>query len=139
MQNSPRSDTNVETKSQKLVKAAKDLDPTATAVVSAIAGFPIPVQKRYTKAMGRLWSASLDLISSRLENRAAEERAISQARNNLIIAHSEKIAKEADVTPEIVERSLERFSHKVLREQKNLDAISGMVEMVPVLQTSQMT
>lgn len=116
----------MDSKSEQLVKAAKEIDPTATTIVSAMAGFPIPVQKRYTTAIGRLLSAPLNWVSGRIENKIAEEKAESEARICLLESQAAKIAEAAGAPPHLVEKARSRFEARVLREERNLNAIGKM-------------
>ncbi|CED57347.1 putative transcriptional regulator [Aliivibrio wodanis] len=103
------------------------IDEAVTDVVADMAfggGLPAPVRKNLFKAFGRLCTAAVDYPVACLEGKAAEKRAESEARVNLLKSSSQKIAEQLEVSPEYARVASEKYSRKIIQEQINVDDIS---------------
>ena len=93
-------------------------------VDSAIPGVPAPVRRNFLKAFGQLCSASIDVPTAYLTGIADERRAETAARIKLINTSAAQIAEQMQTDPEYARVAVQKFGHRVLREQVNLDLIS---------------
>ena len=87
-------------------------------------GIPGPVRRNFLKAIGQLSSAAIDIPIAYLTGKADERRAETAARIKLINTSAEQIAQQMQTDPEYARVAVQKFGHRVLREQVNLDLIS---------------
>lgn len=85
---------------------------------------PAPVRKNLFKAFGRLCTAAVDYPVACLEGKAAEKRAETEARINLLQSSSQKIAEQIEVSPEYAQVASDKYSRRIIQEQLNVDEIS---------------
>ena len=90
---------------------------------TAIPGIPAPVRRNLFKALGQLTSAAIDFPVAFLTGKADEQRAETAARIKLINRTAEHIARQMQIDPEYARVAVQKFGHRVLREQVNLDMI----------------
>ena len=91
---------------------------------TAIPGIPAPVRRNLIKALGQLCSAAIDYPVAYLTGKADERRAETAARIKLISTSAVQIAQQMQTDPEYARVAVQKFGHRVLREQVNLDLIS---------------
>ena len=90
---------------------------------TAIPGIPAPVRRNLFKALGQFTSAAIDFPVAFLTGKADEQRAETAARIKLINRTAEHIARQMQIDPEYARVAVQKFGHRVLREQVNLDMI----------------
>lgn len=88
-----------------------------------VTGVPAPIRKNFFKAFGQLCTAAVDIPVANLESRAAEIRAASAARIQIIQTEGEQISEQLSVPKEYVLKASEKFASKIVKEQLNLDQI----------------
>ncbi len=93
---------------------------------TAIPGVPAPVRRNLFKALGQFTSAVIDFPVAFLTGKADEQRAETAARIKLINTSAEQIAQQMQTDPEYARVAVQKFGHRVLREQVNLDMIGQM-------------
>ena len=93
--------------------------------ISAL-NFPVQVTRNVGKALDRLCSAAVDVPVASLEGKAAERRAETEARINLLGENAGQIAEKMRVPPEYAHRAGIKFAKKIVREQINVDKISAV-------------
>ncbi len=98
-----------------------DVIPEAISGVS----IPKPVKQNALKAFSRLCSAAIEVPAAYLEGKAAEKRAEAKARVKLIETNATQIARQMEVDPEYAQVAVRKFGQKIVREQVNLDLVSG--------------
>lgn len=86
-------------------------------------GVPAPVRKNFFKAVGQLCTAAVGVPVAALEGKAAEIKAISDARVQIIMANADAISSQLNVPKEYIEKASEKFASKIVKEQINLDKI----------------
>ena len=91
---------------------------------TAIPAIPAPVRRNFLKAFGQLCSAAIDFPDAYLSGKADERRAETAARIKLINTSAAQIAQQMQTDPEYARLAVQKFGHRVLREQVNLDMIS---------------
>ena len=91
---------------------------------TAVPGIPAPIRRNFLKALGQLCSAAIDIPVAHLTGKADERRAETAARIKLINTSAEQIAQQMQTDPEYARVAVQKFGHRVLREQVNLDMIS---------------
>ena len=91
---------------------------------TATPGIPAPVRRNFLKAFGQLCSAAVDVPAAFLTGIADERRAETAARIKLINTSASQIAQQMQTDPVYARVAVEKFGHRVLREQVNLDLIS---------------
>ena len=84
--------------------------------IEAIAGvsLPGPVRQNALKALGRLFSAIVEIPSAYLESFAEEKRAVTEARKKLTETTAKQIARQIEVD----EVDLTRFGGYLISSQK---------------------
>lgn len=94
--------------------------------IEAIAGvsLPGPVRQNALKALGRLFSAIVEIPSAYLEGFAEERRAVTEARKKLTETTATQIARQIEVDEKYARVAAQRYGQKIIREQVNLDRIS---------------
>lgn len=92
-------------------------------VTDLVTGIPAPIRKNFFKAFGQLCTAAVDVPVAVLESKAAEIRAASKARIQIINKEGEQISVQLHVPKAYVDKALEKFASKVIKEQLNLDQI----------------
>lgn len=100
------------------------LERVVDAVTDLATGIPAPVRRNAFKAFGRLCTAAVEIPVAMAEGKAAELRAESQARVNLIGAIADGISSQIVSSPEYAAAAFRKFSERVIRERVNLDRIS---------------
>ena len=93
-------------------------------VDTAIPGLSAPVRRNFRKALEQLCSAAIDFPIAYLTGKADERRAETAARIKLINTSAAQIAQQMRTDPEYARVAVQKFGHRVLREQINLDMIS---------------
>ncbi len=92
-------------------------------VTDGASSLPAPIRRNAFKALDRLCTALMDLPVAYLEGKAAERRAETQARMQLISASTEQIAHQIDVDPKYALLAGEKYARRIVQEQINLDKI----------------
>lgn len=87
---------------------------------------PTSILRNAAKALNQLCSAIVSWPVAFLEGKAAEEQAASEARIKLMWVSTDQIAQEMKVNPEYARRAANKFAGKIMREQRNLDAVSAI-------------
>ena len=80
---------------------------------------PAPVRRNLLKALGQLCSASIDIPVAYLTGKADERRAETAARIKLINTAATQIAQQMQTDPEYARIEVQKFGHRVLREQSS--------------------
>ncbi|PZX59147.1 uncharacterized protein DUF2806 [Algoriphagus ratkowskyi] len=88
-----------------------------------VTGIPAPIRKNFFKAFAQLCTAAVDVPVAKLEGKAAEIRAESRARIQILNKEGEQISEQLKVPKEYVDRASQKFASKVIKEQLNLDEI----------------
>ncbi len=88
------------------------------------ATIPAPVRKNALKALGQLFTAAVDVPVAYLEGVAAEKRAESQARIQILSTGGAQIAEQMNVGPEFARAAVQKYGQRIVREQTNLNKIS---------------
>jgi len=88
-----------------------------------VTGIPAPIRKNFFKAFAQLCTAAVDIPVANWESKAAEIRAASLARIEIIRKQGDNIVEKLDVPEEYVKKASEKFASKVVKEQLNLDQI----------------
>ena len=101
----------------------QDLEQIVDTIETIVTGVPAPIRKNFFKAFGQLCTAAVDIPVANLESKAAEIRAASKARVQIIEKEGEQISKQLNVPKEYVAKASEKFASKVVKEQLNLDEI----------------
>ena len=91
---------------------------------TATPAIPAPVRRNFLKALEQLCSAAIDFPAAYLTGKADERRAETAARIKLINTSATQIAQQMQTDPEYARVAVQKFGHRVLREQVNLDMIS---------------
>ena len=82
------------------------------------------MRRNFLKAFGQLCAAAVDIPVAYLEGKAGERRTETAARIKLMNVTAGQIAQQMQVDPEYARVAAQKFGHRVLREQINLDLIS---------------
>lgn len=88
-----------------------------------VTGIPAPIRKNFFKAFGQLCTAAVDVPVAKLQSKAAEIRAESNARIQIIEKQGEQISEQLSVPKEYINKASEKFASKIVKEQLNLDEI----------------
>jgi len=88
-----------------------------------ITGVPAPIRKNFFKAFGQLCTAAVDIPVAKMESKAAEIRAESAARIQIINKEGQSISEKLEVPKEYIDKASEKFASRVIKEQLNLDQI----------------
>jgi hypothetical protein len=111
-----------------VVPETAESEETLSAVIDvlgdAVTAIPAPIRNNFFKAIGQLCTATVDVPVAMLEGVAAEKRAETKARVKLISTSAEQLATQMSINPEYVRAAAKKFTHKVVREQVNLDKVS---------------
>lgn len=99
------------------------LEHIADTVTDLVTGIPAPIRKNFFKAFGQLCTAAVDVPVAVLESKAAEIRAASKARIQIISKEGDQISEQLQVPKAYVDKASEKFASKVIKEQLNLDQI----------------
>ena len=102
----------------KLIKVGTDFISTVDV--------PASILRNAAKALNQLCSAIVSWPVAFLEGKAAEEQAASEARIKLMWVSTDQIAQQMKVNPEYARRAANKFAGKIIREQRNLDAVSAI-------------
>jgi hypothetical protein len=102
-----------------------------TAVAEAVGGLvdgatnlPSPVRRNLFKALDQLCTAAIDIPVAYLEGKAAERRAETQARVNILGENARQIANTLQVNPQYAEIASDKYARRIVQEQINLDKVS---------------
>ena len=85
---------------------------------------PTPIRRNAFKAFGQLCTAAIDIPVAYLEGVAAEKRAETQARIQIISTSADQIAAQVKVDPAYAHAAVKRYGQKIVRERINLDKVS---------------
>jgi len=99
-----------------------------TGAVSDLVGggsLPAPISRNALKAFNELCSAAIDIPVAKLQGKAAEIRAESNARISLIKNASTSIADQMQVDKAYAELAAEKYGRRILQQQLNLDSVCG--------------
>lgn len=99
------------------------IEKVADSIGDLVTGVPAPIRKNFFKAFGQLCTAAVDIPVARMESCAAEIRAASSARIEIIKKEGKIISDSLNVPTEYVTKASEKFASKVVKEQLNLDEI----------------
>lgn len=99
------------------------LEQITKTVGDLVTGVPAPIRKNFFKAFAQLCTAAVDVPVAKLESKAAEIRAASKARIQILNKEGEQISAQLKVPKEYVDKASEKFASKIVREQLNLDQI----------------
>jgi uncharacterized protein DUF2806 len=99
------------------------LEQITDTIETLVTGVPAPIRKNFFKAFAQLCTAAVDIPVANLESKAAEIRAASKARVQIIEKEGEQISKQLNVPKEYITKASEKFASKVVKEQLNLDQI----------------
>lgn len=104
------------------------LENIADSIGDLVTGVPAPIRKNFFKAFTQLCTAAVDIPVAKMESkaaeiRAAEIRAESAARVEILKKEGEVISEQLNVPKEYVSKASEKFASKVVKEQLNLDQI----------------
>ncbi len=101
-------------------------DEVSEIITDLVAGtaIPAPVRRNFLKAFGQLCAAAIDMPLAYLTGIADERRAETTARVKLINLSAAQIAQQMKTDPEYARVAVQKFGHRVLREQVNLDMIT---------------
>jgi hypothetical protein len=95
----------------------------ADSIGELVTGVPAPIRKNFFRAFGQLCTAAVDIPVAKMESCAAEIRAVSSARIEIIKKEGKVISERLNVPEEYVTKASEKFASKVVKEQLNLDQI----------------
>lgn len=90
----------------------------------AITGIPAPLRKNFFKAFGQLCTAAVDIPVAFLESKAAEIRATTTARVQIIKKEGDTISEKIDVPMEYISKASSKYASKIIKEQLNLDEVT---------------
>lgn len=93
-------------------------------IADAISGIPAPIRKNAFKAFAQLCTAIVDVPIAHLEGLAAEKRAETKARVALIGESGKQISEQISVSESFIDAASQKFSQKIVREQRNVQTIS---------------
>lgn len=117
-----------ETKSDQLPMTEDEtvhpLDVASDLLLDSI--LPAPIRRNLLKALHQLCTAAIEWPAAYFEGKAAEKRAETEARIKIIEENAVQIAGQMKVPPEYARRAENKFAEKIIREQINLDKISGI-------------
>lgn len=91
--------------------------------LETVTGLPAPVQKTLWYVLKRLTTSAVDIPAAYLEGKAAEIRAVTEAKIQAIKAAGTTIAEQIDVPPAYLDAASTKFAARIVGKQKNLDAI----------------
>ena len=87
---------------------------------------PAPIRRNALKAFGQLCTAAIEVPVAYLQGKAAEMRAGTEARIKIMKENADQIASQMNVPHDYARRAANKFAQKIIREQVNLDEISGV-------------
>lgn len=99
------------------------LEQITDTIETLVTGVPAPIRKNFFKAFGQLCTAAVDIPVAKLQSKAAEIRAESKARIQIIEKQGTQLSEQLDVPKEYVAKASEKFASKIIKEQLNLDEI----------------
>ena len=74
-----------------------------------ITGVPAPIRKNFFKAFGQLCTAAVDIPVAKMESKAAEIRAESAARIQIINKEGQSISEKLEVPKEYIDKASENL------------------------------
>ena len=98
-------------------------DKLTDSIGDLVTGVPSPIRKNFFKAFGQLCTAAVDIPVAKMETKAAEIRAESAARIQIIKKEGESISEKLEVPKEYIDKASEKFASRIIKEQLNLDQI----------------
>lgn len=107
-----------------LKETPTELEKLTDTIESAITGIPAPIRKNFLKAFGQLCTSTVDIPVAWLEGKAAEIRATTDARIQIIKKSGEGIAEQVKVPQEYITKASSKYASKIIKEQINLDDIT---------------
>lgn len=102
---------------------ASGLEKITDTVGDLVTGIPAPIRKNFFKAFSQLCTAAVDVPVAHLESKAAEIRAASSARIQILTKEGEQISEQLRVPKAYIDKASEKFASKIVKEQLNLDDI----------------
>ena len=87
---------------------------------------PTPIEQNLFKVLHQLCTAMVGVPVAHLEGKAAEIRAVTEARNKILGENADQIAGQMKVSPEYVQKAGNKFAEKIIREQINVDKVSAI-------------
>lgn len=93
-------------------------------VLEQVTGLPAPLQKTFWKVLGRLATSAVDIPAAYFEGKAAEIRAATEGKVQVIRASSKSIAQQIEVPQPYLDAANVKFAARIVGKQKNLDAIA---------------
>lgn len=117
MNNSPENNEKEENNMIDVVSETADL------ISDVASGIPAPIKKNFLKAFGQLCTAAVDIPVAHLEGRAAEIRAESKARIEIIGTGSAQISAKMNVDQKFIESAANKYAQRIVREQINKDDV----------------
>ena len=102
---------------------ASGLEKITDTVGDLVTGIPAPIRKNFFKAFSQLCTAAVDVPVAKLESKAAEIRAASKARIQILNKEGEQISEQLKVPKEYIDKASEKFASKIVKEQLNLNEI----------------
>lgn len=100
------------------------LETMTNALETAITGIPAPVRKNFGKAVASLCTAAVSIPVAYLEGKAAEIKALSDARLDIIKKQGHNIAAGMEASTEYSYFASAKYAGKILKQQINLDKIT---------------
>lgn len=100
-----------------------ELEQITDTIGDLVIGVPAPIRKNFFKAFAQLCTAAVDIPVAKMESKAAEIRAESVARIQIIKKEGESISEKLEVPKEYIDKASEKFASRVIKEQLNLDQI----------------
>lgn len=101
------------------------IEKVAEGIETLATGIPAPIRKNFFKAIGQLCTAAVDIPVAKMESHAAEIRAASAARVEILKKEGSIISDRLNVPEEYITKASEKFAAKVVKEQINLDQIGS--------------
>ena len=109
----------------KAAESSETVLSVISGVVESVAtGVPAPIRKNVFKALDRLMTDAVDIPVARLEGRAAEARAESEARVMLISQVNKQIAAKLSVDPYFSDAASVKHAEKIVRERINQQKVA---------------
>jgi hypothetical protein len=105
-------------------ESSSPLSQISDTIESVVTGIPAPIRKNFWKAFGQLCTSAVDVPVAALESKAAEIRALSDARVKVINKQGEDLYSKSEAPELYVLKAGEKYASKIIKEQINLDDIT---------------
>ena len=117
-----------ETKSNQLptTEGEATTPPDVVTDILSDSTIPSPIEQNLLKVLHQLCTAVVGVPVAHLEGKAAEIRAVTEARNKILGENADQIAGQMNVPPEYAQKAGDKFAKKIIREQINLDKVSAI-------------